>query len=357
MKNQAIVVLGMHRSGTSLLAKALEIFGYHFPENLMPPNGDNPLGFWEDIDIVALNESLLRINQVSWDVPLDPGSYNFPNDFKDRARRVLEKKFSERSRLIIKDPRISILLNFWSEQFKAFDVQVKYVVSYRNPFSVASSLKFRDGIDLRVGLLLNYFYNRSIIEFFPENLFIVDYLSLLEGPSEAIARLTQYLNLPIEDALLKKFVDNFVNPKLNHHETPSLFKGDHPDIAEEISSLSGLMKKISKGESSNHRSFFKKYPSPRTELLQDLHQLQLQRLVSEKEKLNHQFYELSFSKKQDEFEIADLKRVLGDRERDISSLKDDLIKSKQDEFEIANLKRVLGDREKMYRSWKKMYRS
>ena len=210
MKNQAIVVLGMHRSGTSLLAKAMEIFGYNFPENLMQPNEDNPLGFWEDIDIVALNESLLSINQVSWDVPLDPGSYNFPNDFKDRARRVLEKKFSGRSRLIIKDPRISILLNFWSEQFKVLDVQVKYVVSYRNPFSVASSLQFRDGIDLRAGLLLNYFYNRSIIEFFPENLFVVDYFSFLEGPSEVMARLAQYLNLPIEDALLKKFVDNFV---------------------------------------------------------------------------------------------------------------------------------------------------
>ena len=87
MKKQAIVVLGMHRSGTSLLAKALEIFGYNFPENLMQPNKDNPSGFWEDIDIVELNESLLSSNQVSWDIPLDPGSYNFSRDFKDRDRK------------------------------------------------------------------------------------------------------------------------------------------------------------------------------------------------------------------------------------------------------------------------------
>ena len=85
MKKQAIVVLGMHRSGTSLLAKALEIFGYKFPENLMQPNKDNPSGFWEDIDIVELNESLLSSNQVSWDIPLDPGSYNFSRDLKERA--------------------------------------------------------------------------------------------------------------------------------------------------------------------------------------------------------------------------------------------------------------------------------
>ena len=85
MKKQAIVVLGMHRSGTSLLAKALEIFEYNFSENLMQPNSDNPSGFWEDIDIVELNESLLSSNQVSWDIPIDPRSYDFSNDFKDRA--------------------------------------------------------------------------------------------------------------------------------------------------------------------------------------------------------------------------------------------------------------------------------
>ncbi|MEC8644362.1 MAG: glycosyltransferase [Pseudomonadota bacterium] len=354
MKKQAIVVLGMHRSGTSLLAKALEIFEYNFSENLMQPNSDNPSGFWEDIDIVELNESLLSSNQVSWDIPIDPRSYDFSNDFKDRARRVLDNKFSERSHLIIKDPRISILLKFWSERFADLDVHVNYVVSYRNPLSVASSLKYRDGIDLRAGLLLNYFYNRSIIEFSSKNLFIVDYLSLLKEPSETLVRLAQYLNSPIDNALLNKFVDNFVNPELNHYETGSLLGNQYPDIAEEVSTLSRLMEKTSKGEPSNYRPFFKKYPSPRTELLEHLHHLQLRRLVSKQENLRHQLDELSFSKKQDEFEIANLKRVLGDREKDVSALQEDLIKSKQDELEIADLKRVLGDREKDVSQLKKL---
>ena len=189
---------------------------------------------------------------------------------------------------------------------------------------------------------------------FPQKPFIVDYLSLLEEPSETIARLAQYLNSPIEDALLNKFVDNFVNPELNHYENGSLLGSQYPDIAEEVSTLSKLMEKTSKGESSNYRPFFKKYPSPRTELLEHLHQLQLRRLVSKQENLRHQLDELSFSKKQDEFEIADLKRVLGDREKDVSALQENLIKSKQDEFEIADLKRVLGDREKDVSQLKKL---
>ena len=97
-----------------------------------------------------------------------------------------------------------------------------------------------------------------------------------------------------------------------------------------------------------------KISSPRTELLEHFHQLQLRSLVSKQENLRHQLDELSFSKKQDEFEIADLKRVLGDREKDVSSLQENLIKSKQDEFEIADLKRVLGDREKDVSQLKKL---
>ena len=346
MKKQAIVVLGMHRSGTSLLAKALEIFGYNFPENLMQPNEDNPSGFWEDIDIVELNESLLSSNQVSWDIPLDPGSYNFSRDFKDRARRVVENKFSEHSRLIIKDPRISILLKFWSEQFKALDVQVNYVVSYRNPLSVASSLKFRDGIDPRMGLLLNYFYNRSIMEFFPKKVFIVNYISFLKSPSETIARLASHLGAQAENALVENFIDNFVNTDLDHNHYDGFLNSDYPDIAKEISSLSKIMEKISGDQSTNHQSFFQDYPAPRTELHEDLHQLQLRRSVSKQEDLNRQLDKFSFAKRQDEFEIADLKKVLDDREKDVSILQQNLNKKKQDEFEIADLKRVLDDREK-----------
>ena len=346
MKKQAIVVLGMHRSGTSLLAKALEIFGYNFPENLMQPNEDNPSGFWEDIDIVELNESLLSSNQVSWDIPLDPGSYNFSREFKDLAQRVLENKFSERSRLIIKDPRISILLKFWSEQLKDLDVQVKYVVSYRNPISVASSLKSRDGIDLQTGILLNYFYNRSIMEFFPKNIFIVNYRSFLEGPSQTMGRLARYLDFPLEEVVAKNFIDNFLNGELNHHQSEGVLERDYPEIANEVSDLSKLMEKISKGESKNHQSFLKKYPLPSDELIENLHHLQLRRLVSKQERLSDQLDELSLSKKKDEFEIADLKRVLDDREKDVSALQQNLNKNKQDEFKILDLQRVLGDRDK-----------
>ncbi len=346
MKKQAIVVLGMHRSGTSLLAKALEIFGYNFSDNLMQPNRDNPSGFWEDLDIVEFNESLLESNQVSWDIPLDPKSYNFSEGSNKRAQRIIESKFSEQSRLIIKDPRNSILLKFWSEQFKTLNAQVKYVVSYRNPLSVASSLKFRDGIDIRVGLLLNYFYNRSIMEFFSENIFIVDYRSFLEGPSQTISRLARYLDLPLEDALVKNFIDDFLNTELNHHQSEGLLKRDYPGIANEVWDLSKMMEKISRDQSNNHQSFFEDYPAPRTELLRDLYQLQLRRSVSVNGNLNIQLDKLSFSKKQDEFEIADLKRVLGDRERDVSVLQENVAKNQQDKFEIADLKRVLADREK-----------
>ena len=50
----------MHRSGTSLVAKCFEVFGYGLGETLMAASDDNPKGFFEDLDVVELNDALLQ---------------------------------------------------------------------------------------------------------------------------------------------------------------------------------------------------------------------------------------------------------------------------------------------------------
>ena len=56
-RGSAILVLGMHRSGTSAIARLLKIFGVSFGDNLMPGSAeDNEKGFWEDRDVFRLNE-------------------------------------------------------------------------------------------------------------------------------------------------------------------------------------------------------------------------------------------------------------------------------------------------------------
>ena len=54
------MVLGMHRSGTSAITKGLEVLGVNLGDNLLPPKDDNPKGFFEDRDLVNLNERVLE---------------------------------------------------------------------------------------------------------------------------------------------------------------------------------------------------------------------------------------------------------------------------------------------------------
>ena len=63
---RVVAVLGMHRGGTSLAARAVHALGFHFGDNLWGPREDNPTGFWEDRDVVELNEALLERDGLDW---------------------------------------------------------------------------------------------------------------------------------------------------------------------------------------------------------------------------------------------------------------------------------------------------
>ena len=56
---RVIVVLGMHCGGTSAITRSLQVLGIGLGDNLHPPGADNPTGFWEDRDVIAINEGLL----------------------------------------------------------------------------------------------------------------------------------------------------------------------------------------------------------------------------------------------------------------------------------------------------------
>ena len=65
-ENQLVVVLGMHRSGTSLVASLVETMGFSCGEHPMQPSKDNPNGYWEDELIVDINEKLLHSLGYQW---------------------------------------------------------------------------------------------------------------------------------------------------------------------------------------------------------------------------------------------------------------------------------------------------
>ena len=65
-KKIAILVAGMHRSGTSLLTRVLDISGCDLPATLVEAHPTNDLGHWEPRKIVFLNDEILASAGSSW---------------------------------------------------------------------------------------------------------------------------------------------------------------------------------------------------------------------------------------------------------------------------------------------------
>ncbi len=146
----AVLVLGMHRSGTSALTRMINLLGADLPSHLMAPlEGNNEAGFWESMDAYLLNEEILTSGGSRWD---DWRRFNpdwmrssVKDRFKARAIEILEKDFAASSLFVLKDPRICRLLPFWLEVLREFDTRAVCVLPIRNPLEVAASLKRRDG--------------------------------------------------------------------------------------------------------------------------------------------------------------------------------------------------------------------
>ena len=149
IKRQLVVVLGMHRSGTSAITRGLTALGVELGQTLIPAMPDNPSGFWEDRDITNLNIELLRHlghDYHSSLVPIlesDLASERM-SAFRLRAVELLRQKTAANAIFGIKDPRTARLLPFWQAIYDHLGFIVGYVIAVRNPLSVARSLNVRN---------------------------------------------------------------------------------------------------------------------------------------------------------------------------------------------------------------------
>ncbi|WP_196757071.1 glycosyltransferase [Prochlorococcus marinus] len=148
-----ILVVGMHRSGTSLLGSILETLGVAMPGPLIPGDIHNPDGYFERSDITALQEELL-IDLGRW-WPSAAGLQPLANDWMEspraqRAANCLKRLLSadlhsQTNSWAIKDPRTSLLLPLWKEVCNELTIPLKLLLAVRNPAEVVVSLVERDG--------------------------------------------------------------------------------------------------------------------------------------------------------------------------------------------------------------------
>src|SRR5436190_110281 len=197
----------MHRSGTSALTRAVSLAGYALPGDLMPARPDNAKGFWESLAVMRLNDAVLAEIGARWDRPgpfLCPAKTfeqssdlvaRFTRDkFRERAAVALKTAFGGGSAIVLKDPRICLLLPLWRQTIEDAGYSARFLVIYRNPLEVADSLGKRNAIPIRRSLQLWLHYNLSYLRALgceDESCEVISFAELVSEPKATIARLAE----------------------------------------------------------------------------------------------------------------------------------------------------------------------
>jgi hypothetical protein len=155
-----ILILGMHRSGTSCLAGSLEEAGLYLGEvNTTAPH--NTKGNRESRTIMELHGDLLRANDGDWDAP--PKRVIWSAEHRARRDAIIASYPGDRI-WGFKDPRTLLILPGWLEALPA----VSFVGTFRHPLAVAASLYARNQVPVEKSLALWSDYNRRLLDYHRE---------------------------------------------------------------------------------------------------------------------------------------------------------------------------------------------
>lgn len=216
-----VVIVGMHRSGTSAIAGYLARAGYFAggEEDLLPPAEDNPKGFFEREDVNALNDELFASLGGAWDKPPARGLVEeVAGEWSERARRLLETLDDAAGGrpVVLKDPRISLALPVWGAALEAADFA--WLLVDRSPVDTALSVRKRDGRPLSVALALWQIYSTELLASLAgHRVLVVHYEDFVEAPEEKGSALLSWLGTAeTVDAARAK---GFVSADMRHHRT------------------------------------------------------------------------------------------------------------------------------------------
>ncbi len=224
IERHAVVVVGMHRSGTSALARTLSLRGAALPRRILRPAPDNEAGFWEPREIVAIHDELLASAGSSWhDVGEFPRSWfasNSAGRFKERLVDALHEDFGRTSLFVVKDPRICRLVPLWLSVLDEFGASPLFVIPIRHPLEVAASLEQRNGFAIAKSLLLwlrHFLAAERDTRGFRRS--FVAYHHLLSDWCGVVDRIGRDLHIlwPRRSVAFDLEIDYFLSKNLRHH--------------------------------------------------------------------------------------------------------------------------------------------
>jgi hypothetical protein len=228
MNRAAILILGMHRSGTSALTWLVGQMGAALPSDAIEASDDNARGYWESAGLVRVDDQLLRVCRSSWFDPrpldwsrLDHGALA---SRKARMREAIVRGWGDAPLLAIKDPRQCRFVPVVADVLTGMAIEPRALLMLRSPGEIARSVASRDGTTPAFAHLLWLRYmidaeqaTRGMMRA------VVDYDGMLDdwrGTVKAIAPLVGREGwMPKgEDS---DEIERFLDPKLRHHRAVS----------------------------------------------------------------------------------------------------------------------------------------
>ena len=292
LNNKAVLILGMHRSGTSVLTRLCNLLGMELGEHLLAAEKDNnDRGFWEHEDILDVHNAILSALDSSWyDIRPLPENWWKREDiqpYKKQLKDIIIRDFTDSPLWGVKDPRLCRMLPLWHDLLDELNVIPHYIHVIRHPDEVAGSLQKRDYLMPQHSWLLwaHYvldaeYYTRDrprSIMFYPE---------LMQNWQTNLKDTAQIFDMkwPNTPASIKEQVANFIDPNLRHNRHDDLA----PDMLEWTATPFTLLRQAKNADLQDN-AFHRHMDEIRTNLH---NQTQLLELV---QPISHSLRETSFT--------------------------------------------------------------
>ena len=233
----AILILGMHRSGTSALTRCCNLMGAKLGETLPASEGNNAKGFWEHQKLVDFHNRLLIAIGSGWeDTRFLPDGWVDRREiapYKEELAAIISEDFGDVPLWAMKDPRLCRLLPLWIPVLEQLGITPVFILASRAPYDVAMSLHKRDGFPFTKSLLLwlqhvleSEAYSRNFARV------VVEYSVLLSHPQQTLTKISSALGIswPVPYADVQAEIDDFLSPELQTCHNTTISYSDNEQV-------------------------------------------------------------------------------------------------------------------------------
>mgnify|MGYP001407198541 CR=1 FL=1 len=352
MNKQCLLILGMHRSGTSVLTRILSLCGAQLPKNLLGANEENSSGYWEPEHIVAINDELLAECSSCWDDWREFSYNHLPEPRRDYYRKfigdTLQEEYEGAPFIVLKDPRIGRFVQFYSDILSDLGYEVLFIHTSRHPVPVAASLQKRDQFPEAFGTLLwlRHILDAEFVTRGQPRVF-VSYEDLIADAKAVADKIAAKFPSALRCADVEAEVMlDFVNPSQQHHTTPVIEKGPKSGIEELALDVHTALRALESDESNSqalkaldhHRARFNDV----SVIAGDAHYAMRKAYETELNRRNELMAGLKQQLGQGDISLEELKQQLGQRDSSLEELKQQL---GQRDTSLEELKQQLGQRD------------